>query len=86
MMLELKDIHVYYDKSYILQGVTLEVRTGEVFGVVGSNGVGKTTTLRTILGLSRAKQGTVTFRGQAGHHSHAWASDPQARNWLRASG
>jgi len=63
-MLELKDIHVYYDKSYILQGVTLQVRTGEVFGMVGRNGVGKTTTLRTIFGLSRAKQGTVTFQGQ----------------------
>ncbi len=64
MMLELKDIHVYYGKSYILQGVTLGVETGEVLGMVGRNGVGKTTTLRTIFGLSRAKQGTITFQGQ----------------------
>ncbi len=64
MMLELKDVHVYYGKSYILQGVTLGVRTGEVLGMVGRNGVGKTTTLRTIFGLSRARRGSITFQGQ----------------------
>lgn len=63
-MLELNDIHVYYGKSYILQGVTLKVHEGEVLGMVGRNGVGKTTTLRTIFGLSRARQGTITFQGQ----------------------
>ena len=64
MMLELKDVHVYYGKSYILQGVTLGVKTGEVLGMVGRNGVGKTTTLRTIFGLARAKAGIIKFQGQ----------------------
>lgn len=62
MMLELKDVHVYYGKSYVLQGVTLSVQAGEVLGMVGRNGVGKTTTLRTIFGLSRPKRGTIVFQ------------------------
>jgi branched-chain amino acid transport system ATP-binding protein len=62
MMLELKDVHVYYGKSYVLQGVTLSVQAGEVLGMVGRNGVGKTTTLRTIFGLSRPKSGTIIFQ------------------------
>ena len=60
-MIDLKDVNVYYGKSYVLQGVTLSVRAGEVLGMVGRNGVGKTTTLRTILGLSRPKKGNITF-------------------------
>jgi branched-chain amino acid transport system ATP-binding protein len=63
-MLKLNDVHVYYGKSYILQGMTLSVREGEVLGMVGRNGVGKTTTLRTILGLSRARLGSIEFQGQ----------------------
>lgn len=72
MMLELNDVHVYYGKSYILQGVTLGVETGEVYGMVGRNGVGKTTMLRTIFGLNRARRGTITFQGQDITHMPAY--------------
>jgi branched-chain amino acid transport system ATP-binding protein len=63
-MLRLQDVHVYYGKSYILQGVDLEVAKGQVLGVVGRNGVGKTTTLRTIMGLVRPRRGTIELEGQ----------------------
>ncbi len=64
MILDLNDVHVYYGKSYVLQGVTFSVEVGEVLGMVGRNGVGKTTTLRTIFGLSRPKKGTIAFQGK----------------------
>jgi branched-chain amino acid transport system ATP-binding protein len=64
-MLTLTDIHTYYGKSHILQGVSLEVREGEVVGLLGRNGVGKSTTLKTIAGLVRPSQGSVTFEGRA---------------------
>ncbi|MGD8562293.1 MAG: ABC transporter ATP-binding protein [Desulfarculaceae bacterium] len=63
-MLRLQGVHVYYGKSYILQGVDLEVAKGQVLGVVGRNGVGKTTTLRTIMGLVRPRRGTIELEGQ----------------------
>jgi branched-chain amino acid transport system ATP-binding protein len=64
-MLTLTDIHTYYGKSHILQGVSLEVREGEVVGLLGRNGVGKSTTLKTIAGLVRPAQGSVSFEGRA---------------------
>jgi branched-chain amino acid transport system ATP-binding protein len=62
MLLELKDIHVYYDKSYILKGVNLAINKGEIVALFGRNGAGKTSTLRTIMGLTSAK-GRVDFEG-----------------------
>ena len=64
-MLTLADVHTYYGKSHILQGVSLEVREGEVVGLLGRNGVGKSTTLKTIAGLVRPAQGSVSFDGRA---------------------
>jgi branched-chain amino acid transport system ATP-binding protein len=64
-MLTLTDIHTYYGKSHILQGVSLEVREGEVVGLLGRNGVGKSTTLKTIAGLVRPSRGSITFEGRA---------------------
>jgi len=52
-MLTLDGIHTFYAKSHILHGVSLEVRPGEVVGLLGRNGVGKSTTLKTIMGLVR---------------------------------
>jgi len=60
-MLRLEDVHVYFGKSHILQGVDLQVRQGEVLAVLGRNGVGKTTTLRTIMGVVRPSRGGITF-------------------------
>jgi branched-chain amino acid transport system ATP-binding protein len=63
-MLILADVHTYYGKSHILHGVSLEVREGEVVGLLGRNGVGKSTTLKTIAGLVRPAQGSVALDGR----------------------
>ena len=62
-MLTLDGVHTYYAKSHILHGVSLEVRPGEVVGLLGRNGVGKSTTLKTIMGLVRPAEGKITFEG-----------------------
>ncbi len=64
LMLTLTDVHTYYGKSHILHGVSLEVRAGEVVGLLGRNGVGKSTTLKTVMGLVRPSEGRVTFEGR----------------------
>jgi branched-chain amino acid transport system ATP-binding protein len=61
-MLHLHEVHTYYGKSHILHGVSLEVRAGEVVGLLGRNGVGKSTTLKTIAGLVRPAQGRVSWQ------------------------
>jgi branched-chain amino acid transport system ATP-binding protein len=63
-MLVLDDVHTYYGKSHILHGVSIEVRAGEVVGLLGRNGVGKSTTLKTVMGLVRPSEGRVTFEGR----------------------
>jgi branched-chain amino acid transport system ATP-binding protein len=60
-MLSLDAVHTFYAKSHILHGVSLEVRPGEVVGLLGRNGVGKSTTLKTIMGLVRPSQGRIVF-------------------------
>jgi branched-chain amino acid transport system ATP-binding protein len=62
-MLRLDDVHVHIGKLHILQGVSLEVKGGECAALLGRNGVGKTTTLRAIMGLARRTRGTVEFDG-----------------------
>jgi branched-chain amino acid transport system ATP-binding protein len=59
------NIHTYYGKSHILHGVSLHVGAGEVVGLLGRNGVGKSTTLKTIMGLVHPSQGKVVFAGNA---------------------
>ncbi len=63
-MLELKNIHVYIDTFYIIQGVTLEVPKGEVTVLLGRNGAGKTTTMKSILGIYPPRVGEIIFKGQ----------------------
>jgi branched-chain amino acid transport system ATP-binding protein len=63
-MLALNDVHAHYGKSHVLHGVSIEVGPGEVVGLLGRNGVGKSTTLKTIMGLVRATGGAVTFEGR----------------------
>jgi len=62
-VLELTDVHVRYGNIRALQGVSLRVENGELVALIGSNGAGKSTTLRTISGLLRPAQGTITFEG-----------------------
>jgi branched-chain amino acid transport system ATP-binding protein len=62
-LVRVEDVHTYYGKSHILHGVSLNVAPGEVVGLLGRNGVGKSTTLKTIMGLVRPSRGTVRFDG-----------------------
>src|SRR5712664_806719 len=64
-LLAVAGIHTYYGKSHILHGVSFEVGRGEVVGLLGRNGVGKSTTLKAIAGLVHPSAGRVTFDGQS---------------------
>ena len=64
-MLELQDVHTHYGLSHVLQGVSLRVGAGEMVGLFGRNGVGKTTVMKTIAGWVAPTHGTVLFDGQA---------------------
>ncbi len=73
VVLSIKDLHVHYGSIAAVKGITVEVRQGEIVTLIGSNGAGKSTTLRTISGLIRPSKGTMTFLGQnlaamSGHH------------------
>jgi branched-chain amino acid transport system ATP-binding protein len=63
-LVSVDDIHTYYGKSHVLHGVSLHVGRGEVVGLLGRNGVGKSTTLKTIMGLARPSQGAVLLAGR----------------------
>jgi branched-chain amino acid transport system ATP-binding protein len=62
--LEVSGLHTYYGKSHVLHGVGLEVRPGELVALLGRNGAGKSTTLRSIVGLTPAREGTVRVLGE----------------------
>jgi len=63
-MLEVKDIHTYYNLSHVLFGVSIRVEKGEAVCLLGRNGVGKTTTLKSIVGLTPPKRGQILYQGQ----------------------
>jgi branched-chain amino acid transport system ATP-binding protein len=63
-VLEVRDLHTYYGDSYILQGVSLRVEPGQVVAVLGRNGVGKTTLLRSVMGLTPPRRGQVILEGR----------------------
>lgn len=63
-MLELVDVHAYYGESHVLQGINLHVSRGEIVTLLGRNGVGKTTTLRTIIGLTN-QRGQIQLEGKS---------------------
>ncbi len=62
-MLEVNDIHTYYGRSHILQGVSMDLQKGEVICLLGRNGAGKTTTLRSIMGFTPPRRGSIKFDG-----------------------
>ena len=63
-LIETKTLHTYYDESHILRGVSIALKPGETLGLMGRNGMGKTTLIRTIMGLVRPRSGTVRVGGQ----------------------
>jgi branched-chain amino acid transport system ATP-binding protein len=64
VILDLQDVHTYYGRIHALQGVSLQVRRGEIVTLIGANGAGKTTILKTISGLLHAREGKVMFDGK----------------------
>jgi branched-chain amino acid transport system ATP-binding protein len=63
-LLEVKDVHTFYGNIEALKGVSLEVEDGEIVTLIGSNGAGKSTTLRSISGLTPPRKGSIKFRGE----------------------
>ena len=68
MLLEIQDVHVHYHKVAALKGITMSVPTGGIVTIIGANGAGKSTTLRTISGLERPTQGEILFDGERIDH------------------
>jgi branched-chain amino acid transport system ATP-binding protein len=64
-LIQVSGLHTYYGKSHILHGVSLQVGRGEVVGVLGRNGVGKSTTLKSIMGLVTPSQGEILYEGRS---------------------
>jgi len=71
-MLEVRDIHTYYGDSYVLQGISLRLERGQVLGILGRNGMGKTTLIRSIVGFTPPRQGRIVFKDQ---DVTGWASN-----------
>jgi branched-chain amino acid transport system ATP-binding protein len=63
-LLDVRDIHAFYGKAHILQGVSFAVAAGEVVALVGRNGAGKSTTMKAVMGLVPPREGTVAFAGR----------------------
>ena len=63
-MLDVKDINVYYGAIHAVRNVSLEVNAGEIVSIIGANGAGKSTILKTLVGLLRSKTGEISFEGQ----------------------
>src|SRR5690606_13010192 len=80
MTLRLEQVHSCYGKSHILQGVTMSVGEGELVTLLGRNGAGKSTTLKTIAGLLAPTQGAISFRDRAigGRAACAWCPSTAA--------
>ena len=64
MLLEVHDLNTFYGASHVLQGISLNVAEGELVALLGRNGMGKSTTLKTIMGLVKSKSGSVIFEGK----------------------
>jgi branched-chain amino acid transport system ATP-binding protein len=63
-ILAVEDIHTYYGDAYVLQGLSLELGEGEIVGLLGRNGVGKTTLVNSIVGFNRPRRGRIRFKGE----------------------
>ena len=62
-ILRVEDVHTYYGEAYVLQGLSLELGEGQILGLLGRNGVGKTTLVNSIVGFNRPRRGRIVFKG-----------------------
>ena len=90
-LLSVRDIHTYYGDSYVLQGASLELAPGQIVAILGRNGMGKTTFIRSVAGLTPPRAGEILFRGKSlrGRPPYAIAQDgiaivPQGRRIFRS--
>jgi branched-chain amino acid transport system ATP-binding protein len=90
-LLAVRGIHTYYGDSYVLQGLDLELAAGTIVGILGRNGMGKTTLIRSVAGLTPPRDGDVLFKGKSlrGRPAYAIAQDgmaivPQGRRIFRS--
>jgi branched-chain amino acid transport system ATP-binding protein len=90
-LLEVRDIHTYYGDSYVLQGLSLELAAGRIVAILGRNGMGKTTLIRSVAGLTPPREGEIRFKGRSlrGRAPYAIAQDgialvPQGRRIFRS--
>jgi branched-chain amino acid transport system ATP-binding protein len=90
-LLEVRDIHTYYGDSYVLQGLTLELGAGRIVAILGRNGMGKTTLIRSVAGLTPPREGEIRFKGRSlrGRPPYAIAQEgialvPQGRRIFRS--
>ena len=63
-ILEVQDIHTYYGEAYVLQGLSLALEQGQILGLLGRNGVGKTTLVNSIVGFVPPRRGKILFKGE----------------------
>lgn len=73
-ILEVEDIHTYYGDSYVLQGLSLVLEEGRILGVLGRNGVGKTTLVNSVVGFNPPRRGRILFKGQDITHTPSFAT------------
>jgi branched-chain amino acid transport system ATP-binding protein len=71
-VLELEDLHAYYGESHVLQGVSLTVERGQIVSILGRNGMGKTTLIRSVIGFMPLRRGRVRFKGEDLTHQPAF--------------
>src|SRR5213075_1267866 len=64
VLLQVRDLNTYYGASHVLQGISLDVAKGELVALLGRNGMGKSTTLKTVMGLVKSRTGSVHFNGK----------------------
>src|SRR3974390_3837673 len=62
-ILEVQDIHTYYGEAYVLQGLSLQLEQGQILGLLGRNGVGKSTLVNSIIGFNPPRRGKIFFKG-----------------------
>jgi branched-chain amino acid transport system ATP-binding protein len=74
VVLELHDIHTYYGDAYVIQGLSLQLMQGHIVGVLGRNGVGKTTLVNSIVGFNPPRRGKIVFKGDDITHNSSFAT------------
>ena len=73
-LLEVQEIHTYYGDAYVLQGVSLQLEQGQILGLLGRNGVGKTTLVNSIVGFTPPRRGSILFKGADITHTSSFGT------------